>query len=235
MNNLLSLALGAAVLFVACADKKEDLIQDDGIGACLMAKNYKYEELLTKSDIAKHVTIDEGTYKVDVSPTRGEYGSCSYEWHSNRPDIPMELLGQVISVPDKNRVMLKMLGFYTDGELKLYSQASAIDLFDQSYKKLSQQEYEELLANLAKEYANDQAGFKQAKGFLDARMEFTFEPVANVGNRAYWSWDDEHGIKLVVLAGAAYFTIESKTTGNATTSLEHAVHFAKEVLAKCAG
>ncbi len=235
MNNILSMALGAAMLFVACSDKKENLIEEKGIDACLMAKNYKYEELLTKSDIAKHVTIDEGSYKADVSPTRGEYGSCSYEWHSNRPDIPMELLGQVISVPDKNRVTLKMLGFYTDGELKRYSQASAIDLFDQTYKKLSQQEYQELLENLAKEYANDTPGYEQAKRFLDARMEFTFEPVANLGNRAYGAWDEEHGITLVVLAGAAYFTIESKTTGEATTSLEHAVHFAKEVLAKCGG
>jgi len=235
MNNLLSVALGAALLLVACSDKKEDLIEENGIDACLMAKNYKYEELLTKSDIAKHVTIDEGSYKVDVSPTRGEYGSCRYEWHSNRPDIPMELLGQVISVPDKNRVTLKMLGFYTDGELKRYSQASAIELFDQTYKKLSQQEYQELLANLTKEYANDNAGFEQAKGFLDARMAFTFEPVANLGNRAYWSWHEEEGITLVVLAGAAYFTVESKTTADTTTSLEHAVHFAKEVLAKCGG
>lgn len=235
MNNLLSVALGAAVLFVACSDKKENLVEDNNIGACLMGKNYKYEELLTKSDIAKHVTIDEGSYKVDVSPTRGEYGSCSYEWKSNRPDIQMELLGTIIPVPDKNRVTLKMLGFYTDGELKLYSQASAIDLFEQTYKKLSQQEYQELLANLTKEYANDKAGFEQAKGFLDARMKFTFEPVADLGNRAYWSWDDKDGVKLAVLAGAAYFTIESKTSGDAPTSLEHAIQFAKEVLAKCGG
>lgn len=233
MKNLLSLALGVALLFVACSDKNDGLNEDTGIGACLMAKNYKYEELLTKSDIAKHVKIDEGSYNIEISSTRGEYGSCSYTWLSNRPDIETELLGQVILIPDKNRVTLKMLGFYTDKELNLYSQASAIELFDQTYKKLSQQEYQELLANLEKEYANDLVGFERAKGFLDTRMEFTFEPVANLSDRAYASWNEDHGVKLVVMAGAAYFTIESKTTGDAETSLEHAVKFAKEVLAKC--
>src|SRR3546814_184899 len=89
----------------------------------------------------------------------------------------MELLGQIIKYPDVNRVEIKMLDFYTDSELKLYSQASAIALFDQSYKKLSQGEYDELLANLQQEYANDAAKSEQAKGFLDILMNFKFAPI----------------------------------------------------------
>lgn len=235
MKNLLCIMLGLTVLFTACDSTKENVSKDSQkIAQCLKAKNYKYEELLTKNDIAKHVSIDEETFKFEISPVKGEYGSCSYEWKSDRPDTQMELLGQMIPVKDNNRVMLKMLSFYTDSELKLYNQATASDLFDQSYKKLSQQEYESLLANLHKEYANDAAGFEQAKGFLDARMKLTYQPVENLGSGAYYSWHEEHGIKLAVLAESAHFIIESKTSGNSKTALQDAVHFAKEVLAKCA-
>lgn len=234
MKKILCIQLGITMLFTACETKKEMSNESSQhIAQCLMAKDYKYEDLLTKEDIAKHVEIDEATFKFEISPVKGEYGSCSYEWKSDRPDTQMELLGQMIPVKDNNRVTLKMLSFYTDSELKLYNQATASDLFDQSYKKLSQQEYESLLANLHKEYANDAAGFDQAKGFLDARMKLTYQPIENLGSGAYYSWHEEHGIKLAVLAESAHFIIESKTSGNSKTALQDAVLFAKEVLAKC--
>lgn len=232
MKKILSLLFGA-ILLAACGNSENVANDDDTISKCLMAKDYKYEELLTKADIAKHIAIDEASYEMEISPTKGEYGSCTYKWLSDRPDLEIEILGQTIQGPDKNFVVVKMLDFYTDRDLKLYSQASAQALFDQSYKKLSQQEYNELLGNLEKEYANDASQFEKAKGFLDARMNFKFEPVEGLGDRAYWKWHDTHGIELVVLAGATRFTIENKTSGDQSTALAHAVKFAEEVLAKC--
>lgn len=233
MKKIVYPILAVTLLFSACSDKDEDVINENDIDQCLMSRDYKYEDLLTKTDIAKHVKIDEPSYKREISAITGEYGSCTYEWKSDRPDMEMELLGQIIQVADKNQVTIRGLGFYTDQELKLYSQASAMDLFDQTYKTLSQDEYNELLANLEKEYANDPERLKQAIGFLDARMLFDYARIDGLGSRAYYRWNQEHGGKLQVLSGGAYFTIESKTSGDSTTSLEHAINFAQEVLDKC--
>jgi len=220
--------------FVAsCSDKEPTLKEDNATAACFRAVDYQYDALLTKADIAKHVTIDEASYKMKNSPIKGEYGSSSYEWKSGRPDLEMELLGQVIVYPDVNRVTIKLLHFYSESELELYSHSSAISLFDQGYKKLSQAEYDELLANLKKEYVNDVAKYEQAKGFLDMRMNIKFAPIANLADRAYWKWHDEYGIELVVLSGVTHFTIESKTSGDQKIALDDAVKFAQEVLAKC--
>jgi hypothetical protein len=218
---------------MSCGDQAQSTKEEDAGTACLRTMDYRYEALLTKADIAEHVNIDEASYTMEISPTKDQYGSCVYEWNSDRPDLERELLGQVIKYPDVNRVAIKMLTFYSDSEIKLYSQSSALTLFAQSYKKLSPQEYNDFLANLKKEYANDPAGFEQAKGFLDQRMQLTYEVQENLGDRAYWRWHDEHGIELVVLSGTAHFTIASKTQGTSAAALADAVKFAREVLAKC--
>lgn len=225
--------LCALVTVVACGDKGKTLEGDDNMARCLMAKDYQYEALLTKADVAKHASIDEGSYKMEISPTKGTYGSCTYTWDSDRPDLEIELLGQIIRAPDRNRVVVKMLDFYTDSDLKLYKQADALALFDRSYKPLSQSEYDELLAALEKEYANNPSGFETAKGFLDARLNLVYESLANLGDRAYWKWHPDYGIELIVLAGAAHFTIETKLSAEAPASLDLAVKYAREVLAKC--
>lgn len=229
------LLLIATSIWIACADKQGPSYNDTQVTNCYIAMDYKYEDLLTKADIAKHVNIDESSYKMIVSPIKGPYGSCSYEWLSDRPDLEIEVSGMKIKGPDKNRVNITQLDFYTGSDGELSSQASALALFDQSYKKLTQQEYNDHLASLKKEYANDPVKFDQAKGFLDARMNLSYELVDQLGDRSYWKWDQDHGIELVVLIGATRFTIETKVTAEALTSLDVAVNFAKEVLAKCNG
>lgn len=135
--------------------------------------------------------------------------------------------------PDINQVTIKLLDFYTDKDLKRNKQESVLDLFDQGYKKLSQTEYDELLANFEKKLGDKPNELAQAKKMLDSRMKFTYKSVDNLGDRAYWKWNDEYGIELVVLTGNAKFTILSKTSGKPQTSLNDAIKFAKEVLAKC--
>lgn len=235
MKKQLFYILCAALLGTACANNEGKRSEGNGIDQCLMANDYAYQDLLTKADIAKYVHIDEASYKMKASTTKGQYGSCEYEWLSDRPDLQIELLGQTIKGADKNRVKLKQLGFYTDSDLKLYKQADATALFDQSYKRLSQQEYDELLANLEKKYAQDAGGLAQAKGFLDARLNMVYEPLSDLGDRAYWKWHEQHGIELVVLIGAAHFTVEAKLSEAAKPTLDATVKFAQEVLAKCEG
>jgi len=142
------------------------------------------------------------------------------------------IAGRKIKLSNPNQVIIKLLDFYTDEDLERNEQKSAIDLFDMGYKKLSQEEYNEILANLEKKLDNKPEDLARAKKMMKSRMDFTYKPIDNLGDRAYWKWND-YGIELVVLTGNARFTILSKTTGKPESSLEHAVNFAKEVLAKC--
>ena len=221
----------------ATANTSEASSEFDAIAECLASKDYNYEELLTKADIAKHISIDESSYKKDVSSTQGKYGSCVYRWKSDRPDkeITSVVTGAVHKRPDKNEVTIKLLDFYDDDDLNRYEQGSALELFDQSYKKLSAAEHDEILANMEKKLGDKPEDLARAKKMMDSRMKFTYESVEELADRAYWKWSDEYGIELIVLAGTARFTILSKTTAEPETSLDHAVKFAKEVLAKCKG
>lgn len=239
MKNIITLLFGTCVI-LACSGTtdnkevaKETSKESSGkISQCLTDKDYKYEELLTKADIAKYVNIDESSYKTEVSSTKGKYGSCTYSWDSNRPRIESEVMGRTIKRLDNNQVTIKMLDFYTDEDLERNEQNSVTYLFDMGYKKLSQAEYDKLLANLEKKLSDKPKDLARAKKMLDSRMNFKYKTVDDLGDRAYWKWSD-YGVELVVLIGNSRFTIESKTTGEPESSLEHAVKFAREVLAKC--
>lgn len=233
MKKILYLIFGIAIIS-ACADKGENAQKSGAISQCLEDNDYQYEKLLTKADIAKYVNIDESSFKKEIAPTKGKYGFCTYSWESGRPKLEKVIAGHDMKLPDPNQVTIKLLDFYTDKDLEIYEQESAIDLFDMGYKKLSQDEYNELLANLEKKLGDKPEDLARAKKMMQSRMNFTYKPIDNLGDRAYWKWND-YGIELVVLTGKARFTIVSKTTGESETSLEHAVNFAKEVLAKCKG
>lgn len=234
-------AISLLVMFniiLACSGSNstetEPEMLSNSISSCLESKDYKYETLLTKADIVKHVNIDESSFKQEISTTKGKYGSCVYSWKSERPDkeIVSKVTGATFKRPDMNQVTIKMLDFYTDEDLATHKQETAVDLFDRGYKKLSQTEYEELLANFEKELGEKPKELAQAKKMLESRMKFEYKAVDNLGDRAYQKWTN-YGIELVVLTGNAKFTILNKTTGSPETSLDDAVNFAREVLAKC--
>ncbi len=235
MKKILYILIGASII-LGCSGTGNTTSESNAINQCLADKDYKYEELLTKADIAKYVSIDESSYEMKISSTKGKYGSCSYSWKSDRPDkeITSKATGSIFKRPDMNQVTIKLLDFYTDEDLKINKQESVLDLFDMGYKKLSQAEYDELLANFEKKLGDKPKELAQAKKMMESRMKFTYKPVDNLGDRAYQKWTD-YGIELVVLTERAKFTIQSKTTGEPETSLDHAIHFAKEVLAKCEG
>src|SRR3546814_12182122 len=79
MSQLCILALVAS-----CSDKEPKLKEYNSISACFQAMDYQYDALLTKADIAKHVTIDDASYKLEISPTKGTYAPCVYTWDSAR-------------------------------------------------------------------------------------------------------------------------------------------------------
>ncbi len=221
------------LLMGSCSEKNEKMPNGDGfkVSNCLAGFDYRYDELLTKADVQKHLPIDEDTYKEDINAGK-TYGNCRRSWNSDRPDLEMELLGIKAPYPDKNFVEVKMLSFY-DFDQNASGKASAVDAFDRAYKKLSDEEYQQLLANLEKNFADNPSALETAKGLLDARRNSTYASVEGLGDRAYWNWRGEYGVNLVVLAGLAQFTIESRTSDDAASSLEVAVKMANEVLEKC--
>jgi len=231
MKKILYILISASIT-LGCSGTGNTTSKSNAISQCLADKDYDYGALLTKADIAKYVNIDEASFKKEISSTKGKYGNCTYSWESGRPKMEKVIAGRDVKLSDPNKVVIKLLDFYTQEDLEKNKQDSAIDLFDMGYKKLSQEENNEILANLEKKLGDKPEDLARAKKMMESRMDFTYKPIDNLGDRAYWKWND-YGIELVVLTGNARFTILSKTTGEPETSLDHAIHFAKEVLAKC--
>lgn len=234
MKTAARLALCLLIL-ASCSSKGGDAEPTpDGLAAtnCFKAFDYRYENILTKADILKHTTIDEPSFEQEVSTIKGEYGSCTYTWESGRTR-QMELLGQLITAPDPNMVGMKLLSFYTVGDLKKYNQQSIIDLFEIGYRALSAEEYQQMVANLEKEYAGNPEELATAKKLLEARMSSNYTAVDGLGDSAFWSWHDMWGIELAVLVGATKFVITTKVSTEPKASLDLAVAAAKEVMSKC--
>ncbi len=234
MNKLL-MVIAAVLLTAACSssDGKLGAGPDLKITNCLRGFEYDYEKLLTIDDVKKHLQVDETSLKKDVSPTNGSYGSCKYKWSSDRPELEMELLGQTIRYPDDNIVEIKWLSFYAQNDLETYNQQSVNDLFDIGYKKLTEAELARMKENVEKQFANDEKALENALNLLEIRKNSAYQPVENLGDRAYWKWNDRYGVEVVVLTGLASFTIAGKTSNNPQEGLNTAIRLAEEVLAKC--
>jgi len=234
MKNLL-ITICSIFLFASCSSSEDKPAPDVDLAMadCLQNFGYAYDKLLTREDISRHLTIDEASFKKEVRPNKDQYGSCKYTWDSDRPELEMELLGQMIKYPDRNIVEVKNLNFYSNQDLELYNHKSFVDLFEMGYKPLSDAEYNQLKANAEKELATNAEALENALRLLEIRREMQYQAVANLGTRAYWKWDATHGIELTVLAGTATFTIVAKTADNAQEGLSAAVKFAQEVLDKC--
>ncbi|WP_417867121.1 hypothetical protein [Xanthomarina gelatinilytica] len=84
MKKILYLLIGAGIL-LACSDTNKTALESKALSQCLAAKDYRYEMLLTKADIAKYVNINEASFKKEISSTKGKYGSCTYSWESGCP------------------------------------------------------------------------------------------------------------------------------------------------------
>lgn len=197
---------------------------DKKTSGCFEKFDDRYDELLTRSDIEEILSIDDASYQMETS----SYGSAQHQWKSDRPDLEYNIAGQSIKGPDRNRIVLKNLKLYDSTDVTYIR-----DSFETSYKKLSEEEYQQLLLNVEKTYENDATGLARAKGFLDARLHLVYEALDGLGDAAYWKWDEQHGIELVVLIGDTHFIIENKTVVSKEENLEIAKQLAEKVIEKC--
>lgn len=223
----------AAGLLASCSKDHPGPKWEDEFGICLQNFDYQYEKILTKGDISKHITIDEGSYELKISPTKGQYGDATYSWKSDRPDREMELLGVILPWPDPNMAELTQLHFYDAKELELYSQESIINLFEIGYRALTEAEVKKIRENLAREFADDPAKLEQANKLLDARLTSDYKHVDQLGSSAYWKWNQQYGLELNVLAGTVSFSLRTRFSADAETTLPITIALAREILAKC--
>ena len=234
MKKFLIFAL--CTIVIASCSKGDDPQPTEGdfkISDCLAKFNHKYEDLLTAADVTKHIPIDEASFKQDISTHTGTYGSCSYKWDSDRTTTMEILPGHVYEMPEYNRAEIKLLSFYKPSDLELYNQSSIIELFDIGYRKLEDDEYAEMLTNLERAYAGKPEELETAKNLLEIRRNFNYTFVEGLGSSAFHKWHDEYGIELVVLVGAANFTIATKVSADKQVNLDLAIALAREVMAKC--
>lgn len=222
-------------LLSSCAKKENTGPKDVETAAslCLKSMDYDFQRILAKSDITKHTAIDEGSFKQDVYNSKGMYGSITYTWKSDRPDLVVDINGTLVPYPDRNTVQFKFLSFYEQADLDLYSQESILNLFDTEYKKLSDEEVARMKASLETYYANDPDGLRNALNLLELRLQFDYTRMDNLGDRAYWAWDEEDGVRLNVLSGTATFTLITKVSADPGVNLPVAVAVAREILSKC--
>lgn len=234
----IGLCFSLAVLWAACGENtsnNERTRSENTIitHACYQAFDYTYENILTKNDLKKHLNPDENSFKINTQNSQDQYGSVTYEWASDRPDQTMEINGMSFPKPNHNFVKLTGLKYYEEDSPGSDQQSTANDLFAQGYKVLSTEEYNSLLANLQSSYETNSEAYKQAKKLLDIRMQSNYEEMNQIGNLAYWKWDQIHGGELVVLHGNTVFQIQAKLSSNPEETREKAILLASEVIAKC--
>lgn len=202
-------------------------------GLCLRSLNYDFPKILSKEDIKKHSSIDETSFEQDVYNSSGRYGYITYQWKSDRPDGVIDINGTLVPVPDKNMVQFKFLSFYEKSDLDLYNHETILSLFDIEYKKLSEEEVAAMKKNLESHYANNPSELKNALDLLEQRLQFNYTPLENLGDRAYWKWDEKEGLSLSVLTGTATFTLNTKVSVDKETNLSVATNIAREIMGKC--
>lgn len=233
MNNFKFIAIIALLFFASCSSGGTEGSLNSAYVHCLAGFNYQYNEMLTKADVQKHVTIDENTFKENLDTKNETYGSVNYSWDSGRPNNEVTMSGFTLPVPDDNFVRMRLLSFYDASDLKLYNQEDFTTLFDQSYKRISDEEYESLRANLEKGFKGSEESLKTAISLLDGRRKQTYVLIEGVGDRAYWRWHDERGLEMAVMAGEANFNLEVKISEDTQENVQVATALVQEILAKC--
>lgn len=234
----IGLCFSLAVLWAACGENtnKQEASPTENVQVtheCYQGFNYSYEDILSKDNLDKHLSIDEPSLEVNSNTSQDQYGSVTYQWASDRPDQIMEISGMTFPKADLNYVRLKGLKFYEEDEPSTTNQAVVENIFSQGYKVLSNEEYDTLLANLRATYETGTSEYDQAKDLLDLRMKNNYEALSDLGNQAYWKWSDIHGGELVVLHGNTSFILEAKLSSSPAETLEKAKLLASEIIAKC--
>lgn len=240
----LPVILLAGLLFTACesgdSNKTSSKKSSNSVKVsdCLEKMNYDYDKMLTLEDVVKHVSgLDPSSIKTELDKKEivnaPQYGECMYSWPSNRDDFEVKVGSVSIMKKDENKIIVSRLK--NNEKMKVEDVSAG---FDRAYKTLSDEEIEEMNQRIEKGMADkSEKEKKMAKGFAVKRSKFSYEPVENVGDKAYWKNSQNimapGGVELIVLAGKSKFTIDVKVSSDQTENLDIAKKMANEVIAKC--
>lgn len=243
MKSVISIAL-LLFIFTSCKDenKGENATSDSSkttildkknskkISSCFEDYNYNLAKILTKEDVLKYF---ESSYHNEIETeesrrkSKDRYDKIVYSHKTNRTIKIAHL-----EAPDDNTIELSGLEFSKLDEEK------TLEFFERKYKKLSEQEVQEMIANLERNYADTpKEELEQAKKFLEARKNLNYTPVQGLGTAAYWQEvkvsGNNFGAELVVLTGTVEFTVKAKIDNDNTLNAQTAIAIAKDILAKC--
>src|SRR5690554_1650316 len=200
---------------------------------CLMSYDYDYTRILTLDDVKKHVAVDESTLETEQDLNNKTYGSVIYRWKSNRPDLVTKINNMEIEHPDMNKVSMTKLSFYDSDDLKTYKSDDFVQLFNRGYDPMGKEEFDKLFDNLKKEYKDNPEMLETSRKLLETRMKSNYKKVDQVGQSAYWKWNDMWGLEMSVLYGNTKFYLEVKIDEDPQKNLEVATKIANDILEEC--
>lgn len=230
--------------FIACENESDTLNDKSNdsstssqsnhkaIHTCFEKFDYNFSQILSKEDVLKYIDASlHADVKVNENNKKNRYGTVSYTWKSDRT-FTVKAGNVTQEIPDKNTIELSGLSFSNSDETR------TLELFEKNYKKISDKEYQDLIANLEKSYADKSAAeLEQAKKLLEVRKNLNYTEIPNLGSAAYWKevqvTGNNFGIELYVLAGTVEFKISVKSSDNNNTNADIAHKLAQDILKKC--
>lgn len=200
--------------------------------SCFEEIDYDLAKILSKQDVLKHFNPeDHAKIEIDERKGMGRQSHVIYKFKSNRQHT-VEAGGMIQKIPDYNNIELSGLEFSKSDEAK------TLENFDRKFKKLSEQELQDILTNLEKEFAGKSSEeLEQAKRMMKIRTESNYVPVQGLGTAAYWQEfkvkGNNFGAELIVLAGNVEFTVRVKIDSDNMLNSQTAIAVANDILKKC--
>lgn len=226
----ITLLIGIAVLAFSCSSdkKKSEEGQSEKVTGktsdCLLNFEDKYDELLTLDEmVSVYSFIPE---EADVKVSNSSYGHHTATWPSDRPDMNLKVAGMEMTMKDDNSLSVAVLNFFSK-DLKI---EDAKNQFDRGYKKLTEEELEQINKNLEK---TPEENKQINKDLMDARTRMNYAFIDDVGTSAWYKWNENYGGELAVLAGRSKFNIRTKISRDSIENLEVSRKLANLIVKKC--
>lgn len=232
MKKVLFILTVALVSFSCVSDKKKsseieaelEENRPDRKSACLREFEDRYDELITKSEMASVYPFNEEEAKISIS--NKSYGHHTISWPSDRPNLNLKVAGTEMNVPDENSMSVAVLNFYSDES----ALEEVLKQFERGYKQLSEEELEQINKNL-ENAAEENREINQK--LMDARTKMNYAYINNIGSSAWYKWNDDYGGELAVLANRAKFNVRMKISKDSLENLEYSKKMAILIIEKC--
>lgn len=211
---------------------KNSEVNSEKLKSCFESFQYDLDKILTKDEVLKYIDDSQHSQvETEFKKRESSMATLVYSYPSERIHT-VTANGMPHEIPDKNIISLKGLEFSRIDEEK------TLEVFNRKYKKLTEEEFQEMKSNLEKQYADkSKAELETALKFLETRKQFNSIAVDGLGTAAYWKNftvnENDYGVELFVLAGTVEFVVQVKVSDDDNVNSNTAIEIAKEILVKC--